>query len=337
MASTRERYLDISKGFGIWCIVLLHFENGFFPSRLNIFIGSFMISVFYIIAGIIMAKKTSVQSTGQLFRHRFRQLGMPYLWWSAIIIVFDCLLWGLHYYDGYFIAREIYKTIVLNGTGTLWFLPALFFGEIAWHYMKDKRTIYILIFMIAIIVYGCFFSYLFDGHSETIYKIVRAPFLLLKRVCDAALYIASGYYFYRKCGKWIQETDSRKLLGCGLALCVFSYLTACHLHSFAGNADNFLWKFLAPISGPIAVILLAKSLEKTAYMNFFDFWGVNSLCLMLIHYSIILVICQMVDKYIYNNDSYFGIHTLVYFIVSMPVLYSVTLLLNAKAKFLLGK
>lgn len=46
----RLRYLDISKGIAIICIVLLHYDNGVIPLRANVFIGSFMISLFYVTA-----------------------------------------------------------------------------------------------------------------------------------------------------------------------------------------------------------------------------------------------------------------------------------------------
>lgn len=51
----RIKYIDIVKGISIICIVLLHFEDGLFPQQLNIFIGSFMISMFYIVSGWIDA------------------------------------------------------------------------------------------------------------------------------------------------------------------------------------------------------------------------------------------------------------------------------------------
>lgn len=51
----RTKYIDIAKGIAIICIVLLHFEDGLFPQQLNTFISSFMISMFYIVAGWIDA------------------------------------------------------------------------------------------------------------------------------------------------------------------------------------------------------------------------------------------------------------------------------------------
>ena len=52
---TRERYVDIAKGIAILCIALLHYENGIFPQQLNTFIGSFMVSMFYVASGWISA------------------------------------------------------------------------------------------------------------------------------------------------------------------------------------------------------------------------------------------------------------------------------------------
>lgn len=337
MTSTRERYLDISKGIGIWSIVLLHFENGFFPSWLNVFISSFMITIFYVVAGFIVAEKTPVRTPKQFFKRRLKQLGIPYLWWSGVIIVFDSLLWALHYYDGYFIAREIYKTLILSGVGTLWFLSALFFGEIAWYYMKEKQAFFIIMFLVVMVVYRFTYSNLFDGHTGIAYKLIRTPFISLDKACGATFYIAFGYYYYKIFGTWLKKADSLKLLIYAMILWVVTYYTACHLHSIVGKADSYLWSYLAPVIGPIALLFTAKALENTRYMRVFEYWGVNSLCLMLVHYSFVLVLCCVIDKYILGVDSYYGARTLVYFMISMPVLYWITLLINAKARFLLGK
>lgn len=135
----RARYIDIVKGISIICIVLLHYEDGIIPKQIDMFIGSFMVSMFYVTSGWLDAQREKQQSLKELVRKRWYQLGIPYLWWTAIILVFDLILWGLGYYDIYFIGREIYKSIMLRGIGTLWFLPALFGGEILWNLIHRKK------------------------------------------------------------------------------------------------------------------------------------------------------------------------------------------------------
>ena len=149
----RAKYLDEAKGLGILCIVFLHYENGVIPGTVNTFIGSFMITIFYIVAGWIMAMKNVQTPTRELAKKRFRSLGLPYIYWTGIIIIFDIILWAFGYYNNYFIAREVYKSIVLRGIGTLWFLPALFFGEIIWNWLLRRHWAMWIIALAAILIY----------------------------------------------------------------------------------------------------------------------------------------------------------------------------------------
>lgn len=334
---TRERYLDIAKGIGIWSIVLLHFEVGFFPSWLNSFISMYMISVFYVVAGIIMAIKQSERSSKQFFIYRLKQLGIPYLWWSGIIIAFDLLLWVLHYYDGLFIAREVYKTFVLFGIGTLWFLPALFLGETAWYYMKGKHPLLILSFFLTIGAYRALFPIIFGEHNEMIYQLAEKPFHTIERAIQAVFCVALGYYFYTVLGTWLKKANTRTLMVWAIVLWVTTYFTVCHLHSIMGEVNNYLGPYLAPMIAPLALLFSAKVLENVRCMRVFEYWGVNSLSLMLIHYSFVLVLCYIIDKYLLGYESYYGARTLAYFVITIPILYWATRMINSKAKFLLGK
>lgn len=54
----RQRYIDIVKGLSILCIVLLHYGLGAFPNQINVFIGSFMITAFYVTSGWVDGMST---------------------------------------------------------------------------------------------------------------------------------------------------------------------------------------------------------------------------------------------------------------------------------------
>lgn len=138
----RERYIDIVKGISILCIVLLHYEKKIFPSEVEIFIGSFMISSFYVTSGWVSAMRSRKLTFRELLKKRWRQLGVPYLWWTIIILCFDMILFVVGYYNILFIGQEFYKSITFRGIGTLWFLPALFGGEIIWFFLRRKKVHY---------------------------------------------------------------------------------------------------------------------------------------------------------------------------------------------------
>ena len=100
----RQRYIDIVKGLSILCIVLLHYGLGAFPNQINVFIGSFMITAFYVTSGWVDGMSTKKLPIKIFIRKRFAQSGLPYLYWSGILIAFDLVLWCFDYYDGKYIA-----------------------------------------------------------------------------------------------------------------------------------------------------------------------------------------------------------------------------------------
>ncbi len=328
----RERYIDIAKGFAILCIVLLHYENGLFVSEVNTFIGSFMISMFYITSGWLMAMRSNALTTKELVHKRWQQLGKPYCYWTIIIICFDLLLWSIGYYDSYFIMREIYKSITLRGIGTLWFLPALFFGELVWLWLYKRKFIIKVVILSAILVYINTYHFIFDNCQDTVGKIVDAPFRVMANISSACIAIAAGYYFYHIIGKKFKEWSSKTLFICGISLCFTAYITANNLPSCV----SFLWGCLAPLIGPLAFLCLAYVVQDWRVMDCFDYWGKNSLLLMVTHYSIVLVLLQWFTENVLR-ESFSGWTSLVCFILSMPIQYLLVPLFNKYGKFLIGR
>lgn len=328
----RERYLDIAKGLAILCIVLLHYENGLFPTEINTFIGSFMISMFYITSGWVMAMRSNVLTTKELVRKRWQQLGKPYCYWTIIIICFDMLLWSIGYYDSHYILREIYKSVTLRGIGTLWFLPALFFGELIWHWLYKKKTIIKVVMLLAVLGYINIYHFIFDSCQDTVGRIVDAPFRVVANASSACIAIAVGYYSYHIIGKKFKEWSSGKLFICGISLCLTAYITA----NYLPTCISFLWGCLAPLIGPVAFLCLARTVQDWRVMNIFDYWGKNSLLLMVTHYSIILVLFQWLTENVLH-ESFSGWISLGCFFLSMPIQYLLVPLFNKYGKILLGK
>jgi hypothetical protein len=329
----RAKYIDIAKGFAILCIVLLHFENGVFPSYVNVFIGSFMISTFYVVSGWIDFQRPTCLTYKERLRKRWQQLGKPYLWWSALILLFDCVLWIAGYYDTYFMGREIYKTITLRGIGTLWFLPALFGGEIIWLFIRKKRSMMLfLLMLLATYVYQSVYDRLSGGHTDSLSRIIDAPFRTVSNMLSAWIGIAAGYGFH-----WFFAKHSHLIKNCfrqfymGAALCVIAY--------FAANycPIAMLWDVLAPLLGPLGILFICMSVQTSRWINYFDYWGGHSLALMVTHYSFLLVVCEMVNKSILHHDIFSGVPTLFFFAITMILEYCIVEWVHRKAPCLIGK
>ena len=123
--------IDWMKGLCIICITMLHIENGILSVWVNSFISFFMITGFYVTSGWIHGlKQTESVDVKQFAGKRLRSLGIPYLWFTLIILMVDVAFYLVGHYSIDIIVRDVYKSIVLRGIGTLWFLPVLFFGEL---------------------------------------------------------------------------------------------------------------------------------------------------------------------------------------------------------------
>lgn len=330
----RERYVDIVKGLSILCITLLHYENGIFPLYINVFIGSFMITTFYVISGWVSAMHQSKRSIQDLIRKRWKQLGIPYFLWTGIILSFDIVLWGLGYYDKEFIGKEIYKSIMLRGIGTLWFLPALFGGEIIWYWLKKQNKVWIILLaLIFTLCYQYYYCHFFANRTEMIYHIINVPFRTISNILHAWVGIAFGFYSFNIVQKKLNYISNQYKLGIiGLTLGVFSFITANYLPAFLSP----FWDLFAPLFGPLGWLLLAKTFQNSKLLNYLNFWGLNSLSLMVTHYSIIMVLFIIIVERVFDKP-FNGWITIICFLLSLPVQYLLVIVINRYAKFTIGK
>lgn len=329
----RERYIDIVKGLSILCITFLHYEQGILPSTINVFIGSFMITAFYVTSGWVSAMHPSQRTLKELIKRRWKQLGIPYLWWTAIILVFDFILLGFRYYDIKFIGTEIYKSVTLRGIGTLWFLPALFGGEIIWTLLKRQNKIWVIVLALVItIIYQHYYNQILGDKTETIYRIIDAPFRTISNTLNAWISIAFGYYAYIFLKDNILQSSKTLLSLCGILVCAFAFITANYLPSILSS----FWNLFAPLLGPLGLLLLAKSAQQSRALDYFNYWGINSLNLMVTHYSIIMVLFIIVVENCFNRPFY-GWITIICFILSLPIQHILVSVIDKYAKFTLGK
>lgn len=329
----RERYVDMVKGLSILCITFLHYEKGVLPNSINVFIGSFMITAFYVTSGWVSAMHDSKRTLKELFKKRWKQLGIPYVWWTTIILLFDLILYAWGYYDLKFVGREVYKTLTLRGIGTLWFLPALFGGEIIWHWLKKQNKIWLIFVALGTTVcYNYYYGILLGGKDETIYRIIDAPFRTISNMFHAWIGIAFGYYSWRLLKDYLSKANNTVLAVSGIILCTFAFLTA----NYLPKSLSMCWELMAPLFGPLGFLLLMKSLQKLKMFNFFDYWGRNSLNLMVTHYSIILVLFTIMVENLFKQ-SFDGWITILCFIVSLPMQYLLVSTIDKYCKFTLGK
>lgn len=333
----RKDYIDIVKGISIIAIVLLHYEEGIIPHNLNVFIGMFMITAFYFTSGWLKGQSKNKITVKELIRKRIPTLVKPYLWFSLILLVFDSLLIGLGYKEPKLLLIDLYKTIVLRGIGTLWFLPALLGGEIIFVYLRDKNLYYKLAALAGTLFYFFIYGYwsISLGHNGEIYKIIDAPFRTLENILRAWLVIIAGYYTYILAGTVIFKLSKMKKVILIIVLASFSFYLVANLSMF--SSAHILESLLLHILTPIIILLISMLTEHLYFNKFFIFWGKNSLVLMVTHYSILMEICIILNTYWTGSNDLNGINAIYFFIGTILIEYFIVFFINTKAKFLIGK
>ena len=336
-ANKRLDYIDATKGVAILCITFLHFEKGVIPDWLNVWIGMFMISTFYFTSGWVTGISNKAITPKGLIKRRIRQLGTPYLWFSLLIILFDALWVALGLMGSDILLRDVYKTVVLRGIGTLWFLPVLMIGEYIFCVVRNSKRKWLwgtVLLIIALIV-----NHVYNEHwltmrnSSELCKIIDAPMQPIVRGFYAWPIIALGYILGKKWGRKMLEINKSVLLlisalafAISIILIVSPPLTVYYLNGVLSNT--------LPAA---AFMCLFAVFQKNIITDFFTYWGVNSLVLMCTHFSITMEILMAFDKHILHNPVFEGPRTIVYFAVCILLTYPFVKLFNGKLKFMLGK
>jgi hypothetical protein len=296
-----------------------------------------MIIGFYVTAGWVMSMRPSSLNIKEFVLKKWRQLGKPYLYWTGIILAFDAILWICGYYDNYFIAREIYKSVTLRGIGTLWFLPALGGGSVIFYYLKCKSKLLLIIVIILSIVYlylyqALFGSYVAEADSTSAMRILDSPFRAVSSILRAWIGVAIGYYAYKFSVRILNE--SLLIFTIGMLLLIIDIL----LVVYCPIALSLTLLHVCYI-GPLALLYIAYGLQQVndSYcLRYLDYWGQNSLNLMVTHYSITLVFLRIVVENVWGKP-FDGWITLLAFVLSLPIQHFLVHVIEKYAKQTLGK
>ena len=333
----RFDYIDATKGVAILCITFLHFEKGVIPGWLNTWIGMFMISAFYVTSGWVTGINDKPITAKQLFKKRIRQLGVPYLWFSLLIILFDVLWVAFGLMESNILFRDIYKTIALRGIGTLWFLPVILIGEYIFTLIRNSKrkwmwAVFGLVTTLLVNhLYNSFWLPMRD--NSELYKILDAPMQPIVRGLYAWPIIAIGYLLGKKWGRQIVTENRTKLLLISATLFAISFiLVICppiSIYYVNGILSNTL--------PAIAFMCLFAVFTKGCITRFFTYWGINSLILMCTHFSITMEVLMAFDKYILHHPTFESTRTIIYFVICILMTYPLVWLFNGKLKFMLGR
>lgn len=151
MKEKRLDYIDMVKGIGIILVVVGH--STYVSENMLTWLASFHMPLFFIVSGMLFAYGNSGQEAfGSYVKKRFRGMIIPYFWFSLIYI-------GVDYYYLYahpeiinqeFINTAILQALSFYGISVLWFLPAIFMGEICFYGLMKKQYPVWLLMLIGI-------------------------------------------------------------------------------------------------------------------------------------------------------------------------------------------
>lgn len=335
----RINTVDWMKGFCIICITMLHIESGILPMWVNRFISYFMITGFYMTSGWLHGlKQRQYVDVKQFIRKRLRSLGIPYLWFTLIILIVDILFYLIGHYNIDIIARDVYKSIVLRGIGTLWFLPVLFFGELLFVVFKNrKQSLLGLLMGIFITVAASLLIHLLASKATgPLFFLIKMPLLVVNNSATALIVITAtyyvSYYFTKK-----EQNDKCRIGFVGLFMLISSAIYLSISSSCLPFSVSLCGDLIISWIEPLGVFFLFLSISGSNFaLRYLQYWGKNSIILMAVHYSILMEICNWIANRFFATQIT-GFSSLACFALIMLVQYPVAELINKKMKFLIGK
>ena len=281
MGKKRIEWLDDTKGFGICMIMLAHISQYFPPlSPLHKYICSFHVVIFFIVAGYLAGVK---RDSAINIKRRSKELLIPYIVFS---IVNSAVKIGVLVLQGGLtkeIIRNELKELLITGNGTVWFLLCLYLVEIIFRLLckvgiSDNIT-WVCSMLLMVAMY--------------LWKTPENPFVIV--VCRVA--VGMGYY---SIGFFLHKTNIKDLIpavgGVVLLLTgvVIEVWIGCETNFFDGIYKHPFSSILSAVATCIGYMLVFMKLEKSGKLigmrKFLNYFGRNSLIIMVIHPLVLQVV-----------------------------------------------
>lgn len=306
--SKRIEYIDIAKCIAILGIICVHLPNG---SIINI-CETFHVVTFFIISGLLNAKKNIGESFIVYAKKRSKTLLWPYLMLS-ICNLFISVILTLKNQEMNILLNDFLKTILFRGIGTLWFFPVLLGGELIcgliYKYFAKRYKIFLLwiIINIATILFIQFNNRIHCLYFLNINELIIWPIEFLTTIVIASSFILLGYLIAPILYSLRNYSKRNSMIGIILFI-VFIVLDIivypkynCDLHYL--RFDSYVVYLFCSICGSISIILLSILLSYLrTFIKYFVFLGSNSIIIMCTHKDFFIVyilslICTKIGLY----------------------------------------
>lgn len=279
LLQTRDRSFDIAKGIGMFLVVIGHMAT-MKRAQPNIF--SFHMPLFFIISGYFF-KQTSFK---KLISKKARSLLIPYIFTGLMIALFDLIKYLkvynkisfsyliLRLFAIFFASSNESVFFGIPSIGPIWFLIALFFAEIFYHFFSNKQNYTTLLVII---------SFLFGVWSHNHLGIF--PLSIQPALC-ITIFLHIGYLCREH--KIFDNISWQKVIA---AIIIWILSRQSVLWEFPMDIgrtyfNNAFVTILGACSGSYVIICISKSLTKflnNAVIEVFHYWGRYSLVFLCLH------------------------------------------------------
>lgn len=311
----RLDYLDYAKGIGILLVVLAHiycFNPDINRELLVIWIYSFHMPLFFIISGMLLKYKNE-NDIKKVIISRIKGLLIPYLFFSLLSIIVKIIING---FDKNMVIWDLIYSAIGIGIDVLWFLPALFIGEILFVLInKMIKNNYAKVLLIA---------FLFIG-STFISKENGLILLLISRGLIALGFVAIGYLGF----EFVHNRDINLVI---LITLFIIHIITSRMNGFVDLNNlvfnNKLLYIFNSILGSFILIELCKLIKS----NILVYLGKNSLIIMAIHLNLIYLFRKYIGLNLYGYISGLMLFLLI-ILIEIPIIY----VINKYLPFMIGK
>lgn len=346
--SKRLKYFDMAKGIGVFLVLLGHLQGDSFFSLspyvlpLCTWIFSFHMPLFFIISGMLINyKKDSDKEMKTLITKRFKGIMIPYLWFSLfyfLVVVFAYIKGTIRIET---LLNQAWYVISLYGMNVLWFLPALFLGEILFLFIykrfAGKITAILITTLTTIASTLNFLLSRIEPETSFIEKMTELADVILRPIF-ACSFIALGFFIFSLLKQ--REKSNPLELAIGFIMTIANIF----LHKLNGGVDfrslvfnNLLLYYVCALLGSVGLILLCKNIPDIKPISAF---GASSLIVMAVHNNetvlyLGLKLSMIVNQYITRARGYIS-YALVVLVI---LLYCVIMiyLINHFFGFIIAK
>lgn len=340
MSQKRISYIDTAKGIGILLVLIGHSE---FPSvNLITWISSFHMPLFFILSGILFAHTGASTKTAKSFlKKKLRSILLPYAAFSVLSIIASAILDFGSFPE--YLWTALIQTVSLYGISVLWFLPTLFFSEIAFFFIRQRTSkkgtavISGVILLITILINELYHRY-FTAAGTYGNLLTSCMITVLIRTGIAISFLAIGFYLYHAISGQTLSSGNYLLLGAGFLL----------LNLFLGFKNggvdlnqivfrNYLLYYLAALCGTMFVLCISNALPPLPPLTYM---GRNSLIIMATHmncrfYGACFLVADKALQFL-PQTGLFGYYLVVAFCMALLEIIAITII-NRFFPFLAGK